>query len=596
MNMPSRNTVVRTPHFLESNREILKMKFNIILLLLIITLIGCEQEQSNADNQRNTTIFHNGTIITMEGDSPQYVEAVVERDGKISFVGKLSDAQAKYPNAKEHNLNGNTMLPGLIDNHLHLGLGAFLLPLNWITPEDWTLVDGEKIEASESKEEFLANLQKLVDEFDPKDKIIEVFGYSQYFHGSIYKTDLDRISKDVPINLFHRSFHENIFNSAGLEYFGYTPENMDDPQADFDKGLVLESFQNLDFLYQRWLPKVSIDDWRTGLSQVSDLLLQNGITTIHGPGGFVGATQEQIDVTYQEFDEVAARSYFSLDIRPTYYEGGFEHSINEINKAYEMNTPHIVFQKNQIKLFIDGGMFGQQMMLTEPYTDGHHGEYLTEPDALYNMWKPFWERRIDAHIHVNGDLALDDLFEIVERLQEESPWDEHRTIFEHFGVSRPEQSKRIAELGINVSTNPYYAIALGENFTNTGVGPASRSHYFSRSGSLAKNNLPFSLHSDFPMAPPSPLYLMWSAVNRITPDGNVVGPEEKITAYQALKGVTLNAALSIQKENIIGSIAVGKIADFTILEENPLTIDPMKIKDIGVHSVIFEGTEFLANE
>jgi len=574
-------------------------RFNLfsIVITCIALLMGCSQETRKTPiSLKSNSLWYGGSIITMEGDSPQYVEAVIEGDGKILFVGKLSDARTKYPNATEHNLNGNTLLPGLIDNHLHLGLGAFLLPLNWITPEDWTLVDGEKIKASNSKEEFLTNLQKLVDEFDPKDKIIEVFGYSQYFHGDIYKADLDRISKDIPINLFHRSFHENIFNSAGLKYFGYTRENMDDPQADFDKGLVLESFQNLDFLYKRWLPKVSIDDWRTGLRQTSDLLLQNGITTIHGPGGFVGATQEQIDATYQVFDKVAARSYFSLDIRPTYYKGGFEHSISEINKAYEMNTPHIVFQKNQIKLFIDGGMFGQQMMLTEPYTDGHHGEYLTEPDALYTMWKPFWERRIDAHIHVNGDLALDNLFEIVERLQKESPWDEHRTIFEHFGVSRPEQSKRIAELGINVSTNPYYAIALGENFTKTGVGPASRSHYFSRSGSLAKNNLPFSLHSDFPMAPPSPLYLMWSAVNRMSPTGNVVGPEERITAYQALKGVTLNAALSIQKEKSIGSIAVGKIADFTILEENPLTIDPMKIKDIGVHSVIFEGTEFITNK
>ncbi|WP_276390713.1 amidohydrolase [Eudoraea chungangensis] len=566
------------------------MKNTLTLIIGLCILLSCTSRNDRSLKAESTyTIYSGGEIITMDETKQSATEAVVTQDETIVFVGTKSEAKKIYPNATSVDLANNVMVPGFVDNHLHMGLGAILLPLHWVTPEDWDLPNDRKIKATIGKEEFLKEVQLLTDQFSSSNEALQIFGYSQYFHGTIYKEDLDNISTTVPINIFHRSFHENIFNSAALDFYGYNRENMNDPQADFDKGIVLENFQQLDFLYQRWLPKFSINEWKSGIKQVNELLLKNGITTIHGPGAFLGATKEQIDATYELFSTASARSYFSYDVRPTFYEKGFDATLDYIAQNSERDNKHIIYQTDQIKLFIDGGMFGQQMMLSEPYLDGHEGEYITEPKVLYELWKPFWQNNIDVHIHVNGDQGVDDLLSIIERLQNDFPRASHRTVFEHFGVSRVEQSEKMAKLGIIASVNPYYNRALGEKFTKNGVGPESRSHYFSRSGTLAKNGIRFSLHSDFPMAPPSPLFLMWCAVNRLGVSGQTLGPEEKISPYQALKAVTIDAAYAIKQEANIGSIEVGKKADFTILEQNPLKIDPLSIKDIKVHSVVFDG-------
>ncbi len=565
------------------------MNRNFTLVLLLLIVLSCSKTQKNNDTSLNAIIYHGGDIITMEGSPGETAEAVVTINDSIAFVGNKNEAESNYPMAEKYDLKGSVLLPGLIDNHLHPALGAVLMPLHWITPEDWQLADGRKVEATLGKEDFLMEVKKLVDAFKPEDQIVQIFGYSQFFHGEIYKKDLDEISTTVPINIFHRSFHENIFNSVGLDFYGYTRENMDDPQADFDKGLILEEFQQLDFLYQRWLPKLTLDSWKNGLEETTELMLQNGVTSVHGPGGFLGATPEQIDIMYEVFAKSPSRSYFSADVRPSYFESGYEGSMAYMVKTAERNDEHIIFFTDQIKLFIDGGMFSQLMMLTEPYTDGHEGEYITNPDVLFELWLPFWKNNIDSHIHINGDQGVDDLLNIVERLQAEYPRENHRTVIEHFGVSRADQAGKMKALGITASVNPYYVNALGENFAETGVGPASRAHYFARSGSLAKNDIPFSLHSDFPMAPPAPLYLMWCAVNRLGQSGNVIGSEEKVTPYQALRAVTIDAAYAIKQENVIGSISVGKKADFTILDKNPLKVDPLAIKDIKVKSVVFNG-------
>ncbi len=565
------------------------------ILLAISFMASCGKKEASQESIAKYTIYHNGEIITMENESNPTVESVVTKGDVIVYTGMLKDAKNQYPKVQSFDLKGKTMLPGLIEPHFHPGLGAILLPMHWLTPEDWDLGSVKKVEATKNKNEFLTKVKTLVNDWSPGDSVINIFGYSQFFHGSIYKRELDSISSEVPIVIFHRSFHENILNSAGLEYFGYNRDNMDDHQADFDKGIVVEAFQLLDFIYKRWAPKVSIEQWEDGMNQVLTLMKENGITTSHDPGGSMGITPEQLAKTYELFENKPARCYISIDVRPSFVTGGIDGSLSAIKKLAETNTNNIIANENQIKLFIDGGMFSQAMMLSKPYTDGHKGEYITTPSALYDLWKPFWNKKISAHIHVNGDAAVDDLFAIIIKLQEESPWPEHRTVFEHFGVSRPQQSEEMKKLGISASVNAYYPIALSENFAQTGVGPKERSHYFSRNGSLVKNDIKTSFHSDFPMAPPSPLYLAWCAVNRVTQNGNVVGPEEKVTPYQALKAITIDAAYSIKKENTIGSITPGKKADFTILNNNPLTVAPMKIKDVEVKWVVFEGAIFPVN-
>ena len=110
-----------------------------------------------------------------------------------------------------------------------------------------------------------------------------------------------------------------------------------------------------------------------------------------------------------------------------------------------------------------------------------------------------------------------------------------------------------------------------------------------RMGDVEKAGIPYSYHSDMPMAPGQPLLLMWAGVNRTTNDGNVRGAEQRVSRLGALKAVTLEAAYSLRLEEQVGSIVPGKLANFTVLGDNPVTCDPVKIKDIPVWGTVHEG-------
>jgi predicted amidohydrolase YtcJ len=158
----------------------------------------------------------------------------------------------------------------------------------------------------------------------------------------------------------------------------------------------------------------------------------------------------------------------------------------------------------------------------------------------------------------------------------------------HFGFSTAEQVERIARLGAIVSANPYYLTALADRYGEQGVGP-ERADAIARLGEVARAGVSFSLHSDMPMAPGQPLFLMWCAVNRTTLSGRTARTDLRITAEQALRAVTLDAAYSIRLKGEIGSLEVGKKANFTVLADNPLTEDPTTIKDIDEWGTVLEG-------
>ncbi|NNC55539.1 MAG: amidohydrolase family protein, partial [Pseudomonadales bacterium] len=168
------------------------------------------------------------------------------------------------------------------------------------------------------------------------------------------------------------------------------------------------------------------------------------------------------------------------------------------------------------------------------------------------------------------------------------PRQDHRTTIVHFGFARPEQLARWAVLGGIVSANPYYVTALAEHYARHGIGKA-RTDNMVPLGDLRNNNIRFALHSDMPMAPASPLFLAWAAVNRLNAAGEVVGERHRISVDEALRAITIDAAYSIRQEQEVGSIRVGKKANLTVLEQSPYAVDPVQLKDIRVWGTMLEG-------
>lgn len=331
-----------------------------------------------------------------------------------------------------------------------------------------------------------------------------------------------------------------------------------------------------------------------GLEMLRDYWQSAGSTHVVEPGGIVNKNLSIMQNTVFSSEN----NPFHMDYIADGKTMALKHMDTLLQSTQELQTwgeGMSRYYPKQVKLFSDGAVFSQLMQLSDGYLDGHHGEWIMQPDLFKAAFKQYWEAGYQIHVHQNGDAGLDLILNTLAENLERHPRENHRTVIVHFSYSRLEQVEQIKQLGAIVSVNPYYPVALAEKYSEVGVGP-ERSQEMVRLGDLTKEGVNFSLHSDMPMAPGKPLYLMWCAVNRIGSHGEVVGEQQVIRAEQALRAVTINAAYSMGLENEMGSIEKNKFANITVLKENPLTVDPLTIKDIPVMATIHEGRVFKVGE
>jgi hypothetical protein len=274
------------------------------------------------------------------------------------------------------------------------------------------------------------------------------------------------------------------------------------------------------------------------------------------------------------------------------------HDLEDILEATVSKTKwgkgKVSYLDNQIKLFADGAMYSQKMMMRDGYLDGHDGAWLIHEDIYKALFKIFWDAGYQIHVHQNGDLGLDRVLDVLEENLKNKPREDHRTTVVHFGYSAKDQIQRLKKLNVLVSANPYYVTTLSDLYSKEGVG-FERSQEMVRLGDLERENIPFSLHSDMPMAPASPLLLMDAAINRVNFANKVAGPNQRVSKLAALKGVTINAAHVMQIEDQYGSIESGKFANFTVLEKNPLSEESHSIKNIKALATFSKGTHYPIN-
>lgn len=183
------------------------------------------------------------------------------------------------------------------------------------------------------------------------------------------------------------------------------------------------------------------------------------------------------------------------------------------------------------------------------------------------------------------------MINILAENQRRNPRDDHRTTIVHFANSTTKQVQQLSELGAIISANPYYVTGFGEKFGEIGLGK-ERAHAMVRLGDAERRGISVSLHSDMPMAPADPLFLAWSAATRIGASGEPLRPDLALSRRAALRAITIDAAYSWGMEHKLGSIEAGKVANFTLLAEDPYQVPLETLKDIEVVATIFEGQYF----
>ncbi|WP_171210300.1 MULTISPECIES: amidohydrolase [unclassified Ruegeria] len=544
------------------------------------------------------TIFTAREIVTLDPDLPS-AEAVAVVNGRILATGTIDQVQeaiGEQPFTVDDTFADYIIVPGFIAQHDHPVLGGLSLSSVILSIEDWDLPQGLS-RAVVDKDDFLTRLSDAANAQAAPDTPVMTWGYHAAFYGPLTRNDLDQISSDRPIFVWSRSCHEFVLNSAAMEIAGITQEVMD---AWSDSEKMQSSFENGHFWEQGLfavLPLIAPyvatpEKFRSGLETMRDYLHAKGVTYGNEPGGILARpVQDAVNAIF---------SAPSMPFRWSFIPDGksliakFDNDVEVIEQTEALVDWYggkTSMAQGSVKLFADGAIYSLAIQLRDDPLGDYHGEWMMDLSAFERAFQTYWDAGYQVHVHVNGDAGLDRVLNALEKNLRRNPRFDHRTVIVHFAVSAPDQIDRIKRLGAIVSANPYYVTALADQYSKTGLGPA-RANEMVRLGDLDRAGVSWSLHSDMPMAPGDPLFLMWCAVNRVTSSGRVAGQDQTVPVEQALRGVTINAAYSHRLEQDLGSIEPGKRANFTILENNPLTVDPMGLKDIKVWGTVLEGDKF----
>ena len=558
------------------------------------TLQELARAAEEVGGRHGLVIYPAREIVTLDPARPA-AQAVAVRGDRIVGVGSLDElrqAAGQEPYAVDVTFADQVIVPGFIAQHDHPLLAALTMTSEIIAIEDWVLPQGTS-KAAKSHADYLQRVAEASAQLEDPGAVLVTWGYHQYFHGPLEKRELDAISTTRPIIIWHRSAHEFYLNTAAEKKYGVDRAWFDKlnasqkKQSDFDNAHYWEqgAFAVMPLIASAIATPQRV---QAGLQFVEDYYHANGVTLGCEPGGILSKPVQDAQNAVMSSPANPLRWYYIVDGKSI--TGAFpdEQVAAESEKLLGWGSGMTAYLPKQVKLFADGAIFSQAMQLRDGYTDGHAGEWMMDPDFFARTFRVYWDLGYQLHVHVNGDAGLDMVLDQLEANLKRNPRADHRTVIIHFAVSSPDQVARIKQLGAVVSGNPYYPVALTDNYRANGLDPA-RADPMVRMGDVERAGISYSFHSDMPMAPGQPLYLMWAAVNRVTNDGNVRAPEQRVSRLGALKAVTIDAAHSLRLEQDVGSIVPGKLANFTVLADNPVTVDPMKIRDIRIWGTVQEG-------
>ncbi|MGI9296010.1 MAG: amidohydrolase [Pseudomonadales bacterium] len=554
-----------------------------ILLVLIVAVPAIAAFFYLYEGPPGKRAFVNGQVLTMDSNN-RVAEAVVIDDGRIVTVGSSDDVQPHIDdNTTITDLQGKTLMPGIIDAHGHFpATGMAMLGVD---------VNSPPIGEIGSIDELLEAVAKKVAATDAGDWVL-VVGYDDTMlaekrHPT--RQELDRITTDHPIYVWHISGHMGVANSKALELVGYDESTTDpdggiivkDPASGELTGLLEETaampvqLQAMNFGFVDFLKMVSY-----AAGQYASV----GVTTSQSASaddGTVEGLSLAAKLKLVPFRQVIFPKFDMLG--PMILDGSVDPADYNNDK----------FNIGAVKITSDGSIQGYTGYLSKPYHVPYKGdaEYRGYPtisrEELVETVGKYHQAGMQLAIHANGDAAIDNVIHAFREAQKAQPRDDARLIVIHAQMAREDQLDAMQELGITPSFFPAHTYYWGERHRDIFMGP-ERAARMSPTRSAMDRGMRFSVHLDPPVVPMQPMLLVWSTVNRMSAGGDVIGEEQRIEPMAALRAVTIDAAWQIFQEDNRGSLEPGKWADMIILSGDPLQ-NPMAIKDIEVLETIVGG-------
>ena len=561
-------------------------------LLSVISVLALFGYGENSYSQKQSiTIYQANKVLTVDRTMTESEAIAVNNHGRIISVDTFNNLKDRFYNAEiNYKFRDKVIVPGLIDPHVHMTLGAMMYGLDFIPPWEMETPYG-KIKGLSNKYDLIERITEL--EKNSQDGPLILYGYHDLVQGELSREDLDKISQTRPIFIWHYSGHDFYLNSAAIK-----KSNLSKKLANKYDGIGLNENGELNgriyedaalALFETLAPELmSLPHIKKGWEGYESLLSRSGVTSVAEMGYGIFGTQTEDFFTNSFYTK---EDHYRLFQVPEHRAFDKEFGDNKIKKIIELSKDKHRSARvlKQVKLFTDAAFYSQTMKMSEPgyiggQSRGKTGLLVTEPNELANTIKDYWDEGIDIHIHSNGDAAQDVTLDAFEKQKVGSKG--QRFIIEHGGLFLPEQISKAAKLGAGLSVASHYVKYMGDDYKNA-IG--KKTQYITPLASAFKAGIHTTLHSDAPLAPPQPLVAASVHMTRRTRQGNISTPSERITPVQALKAITIEAAWSLGLDKEIGSIEAGKRADFTILDENPLTTKAEEWPNIKIHGTFVNG-------
>lgn len=579
----------------------LKVLFALLQAMLVIIAVGIALAYWKYVPPKPPALqaFINANVLTVNANNDK-AEAVLLEADRIIAVGSTKEItsliKGHYARARVrvHDLVGKTLMPGIIDAHSHFpGSGVYRVAADLNAPP---------IGNVQNVDQMLDVLRQLDAEKSRRNN------HDQWLFGLGYdntqmtearhplRQELDAVSTQRPIFILHSSGHMGVANTAALRELGIDASSVAPDGGAYVKneqgqltGLILETAVS-PFLQEATSFSLR-EQLRIVKTAARDYAAQ-GVTSAQNGG----ADKRHVEGLYwaSKLGVVPQR----LVVWPLH-----KALSDEELRGLRGKKSH-KFEVGAIKLVADGSIQGYTAYLTQPYhqppqtaaIQPHsafgkdvYGAPVIDREFLSILVKSYLQRGQQLAIHGNGDASIDDILFAIEQALLAFPRTDPRTVLVHAQMARKDQLRKMRELGITPSFFSAHTYYWGDRHQSIFIGP-ERAAGISPAKSAQRTGLRFSIHLDTPVVPMQPMRLLWSAVNRRSFDGRVIGRRERISREQAIRAITIDAAYQVFKETQIGSIEVGKLADLVVLDQDPSHADT-DLLSIKVQNTYVGGVE-----
>ena len=542
----------------------------------------------------STVVYRARRIHTMNPSRPEATHVAV-RDGRVLGVGSLEELSRWGPHALDERFADKVLLPGFVEGHSHVGEGVYwrFAYCGWFDRAD---PDGRIWPGVRSIDEVIGRLRewqaRLADPAQP----LFAWGLDPLYFGTRRMTrhDLDAVSATRPVAVIHASGHIVNANSAALRLAGQLRTGIEHPGVPLgDDGLPTGELRGPES-YTPVLVKVGMDRTATaadepGIRAYGRLAVRAGVTTS------TDLAAPMPPAALEAMLRITGDDAYPLRIVPAIRGNGrpVKELVDFALACRERSTDRL--RLGAVKLVADGSIQGFTARLRPPgYANGApNGLWYLTPEWMEAVYDAALEAGVQVHTHTNGDQASELAIDCLERALRRHPSPDHRFVLQHCQLPDRALLRRMRAIGLCANFFANHHWHWGDAHYEQTVGP-ERAERMNPCRSAMEIGVPFSIHSDAPVTPLRPLHVAWCAVNRLTPQGRVLGEHERIPVADALRAVTIGAAYTLKLDGELGSIEAGKRADFAVLGDDPLAVPPERLRDVPVWGTVQGGRVFEA--